>query len=317
VPLQYRDVTLLAILQKFRYYWWVLAGSIAVCMIAALFFLAQAEPRFSVTMKLAVSEDDTSRASLAQQGLLSLAMLAGGGMQNQDLSRYLERLSSPPVAEYLQEQHQVLQQIFPHQWDAASQQWKKPMMEGFSVTRGLKRLAGLPLWTPPSLYTLGRYIATSVRTTYDTKSNMLQLSLYNKDPVFAMAFLTHLHEAVVFVTRQQSLERIEQRAMYLRERVKSETLQEYRLALFTLLANEEKKKLLMAHEVPFYIEVFAPPTASSEPVSPRPKLLMAIALLAGITLGVVLLLLLDALRAAAQAEADALSAATPEPPVIG
>jgi uncharacterized protein involved in exopolysaccharide biosynthesis len=86
--------------------------------------------------------------------------------------------------------------------------------------------------------------------------------------------------------------------------VEDESLLEYRAILFQMIANEEKKRLLTAHELPFYIEVFAPPSASSAPVSPRPVLVLGIALITGIVLGMVLALLNDALQQAKREEEE-------------
>ncbi|MGH6913614.1 MAG: Wzz/FepE/Etk N-terminal domain-containing protein, partial [Geminicoccales bacterium] len=123
------EITLRGLLLTLRSgLWLVIVIAIAAVLLTAA-VLKRDGPVYTATMVVAPAQQDLGAASRLVSQLDQYADLAAlaqaparlEAVTNMEL--YLELLDSTELARRLQEEHQLLQEIFRDQWDAASQSW--------------------------------------------------------------------------------------------------------------------------------------------------------------------------------------------------
>jgi hypothetical protein len=242
-------------------------------------------------------------AGLAAQAGGTLGALAGslGGSFGSSESAppftfFLDGLSNPQVAAELAKDPVLMQKVFAPEWDKDAQQWREPPRGLLStIKNGLYTVLGLPAfkWSPPDAARLQTYIDGNVQIRRSVKSPLVTLTHEHWDRDFAARFLDRLVAAADDDLRATSSARTTANINYLMARLALTPQSEAREALINALGEEERAAMLIAAELPYAAEPFAPASVGRWPTRPRPLPLLAAGLFAGILLGAALALWLD------------------------
>jgi hypothetical protein len=267
---------------------------VLAAVVVTLLWLRQADYRYSAQLKVyAAPSSSGSRAPTALGGLAALTGLAGGASETVTPFRfYLDGIYSPAVADRLAADQQLMQQLFPAEWDAEARQWRQPASLFGSLRRGVSGALGLPQfgWTPPGPERLQTYIADAVFVRQSVRTPIVVISYDNHDPALAKRVLEKLHTATDGYMREQQSRRTRANIAYLTERLQTVTLTEQRAALVSQLTEQERQAMLAYSNAAYAADPFDQVTVSATPTRPRPVPLLIGAAVAGLIFGTVLAL---------------------------
>lgn len=277
---------------------------ILMSVLLAILYLHLATYRY--TAKLDVTPVESSGgSSLASQlgGLSGLASLAGfslpGGTGNGSFDLYVESIKSRAVADELAEHADLMHYLFAREWDARTGSWHPPSGILPALKRGLLKLLGARGfgWQAPDGGRLKEYLDTRLIVAQNTKKKVVNILFTDRDPKFAVHFLSVLHATVDNRVRQRTLSRTNENIAYLEHKLQTVTNVEHQRAIAQALSEQEKLRMMANTTASYAAEPFGEPRASDTPTEPKPLSVLVIAILAGAMLGSGLVLL-PALRAA-------------------
>ena len=237
----------------------------------------------------------------------ALASLAGADLGSfggsKEFPAYIESLKSRAVAEHVSSDEALMRHIFADQWDPTRGVWAEP--EGFlyGFVQSARTMLGAPAqgWRRPDAAALQDYIEKHVVVQEDSKRAIARISVTDRDPEFAASLLTQLHEASDNNLRKRTLDRANNYISYLELRLPTVTIAEQREALAKALSDQEKLRMQASASVGYAAEELGVIAVSPRPVTPRPTIVLAIAVACGAVLGLLVVLVLRSRQQAKQA----------------
>jgi uncharacterized protein involved in exopolysaccharide biosynthesis len=284
------DIDLVAVLRQLRARIRLIGVFVVGAIVLALIHLHLATYTYTATLMVSPvtsSNDPTSRL----QGLSGLASLAGVRMGTdagtQSFLLYQQAIPSRDVADRLSMNPEIMHTVF-RSWDPATRQWKRPSGIASAVTGFIKAVIGIPTseWSPPGGAELNDYIKRSVTVNKDADSPTVTITFKHRDPKFAVYMLHELDRAVDWKLRQNAIGRATEYVSYLENQLRSVTDTSIREALMATLIDQEKTKMMASATAPYAAQPFGMPSVSRRPTSPKPLLVLVLALMCGGLAGV-------------------------------
>lgn len=280
--------------QAWRRVWpWLLSGAAAGTLLALL-LLRLVPPTYTAQMVVG----PVGRSGPAAMGARSpagaapsrpLAESGSGDELLSDFARYLELLTTVPVAGRLAADPAVMAPLFQEAWDAGRQVWRPPPGLGARAGRLARRLAGQEDWAPPDAHDLARRLRRLLVLETIDGGPMRRIRLSHPDRGVALAVLVRLHAAADGLLREEAVRRIRAERDFLRRRLGEGTTAETHRLLSALLADQERLLLMLDLDLPFAADLVVPPTAPGLTDWPDPVRLLPLGTLAGLAAALVLL----------------------------
>ncbi len=199
----------------------------------------------------------------------------GSGAELSDYTRYLQLLTTPDAMPMLQEKvPNLLQTLFSREWDGGQEKWHAPS----GITATLRRLTNWllrrPGWRAPDDARLSGYLNKEVKismvTLPGTPTPMRRITYRNADRGLAIGILYGLHQASESLLRDEADRRSQAVIDYIQTEMGKVGLQEHRLALAQLLAEQERVRIMINLNLPYAADIITPPTAPLQPDWPQP-----------------------------------------------
>lgn len=130
----------------------------------------------------------------------------------------------------------------------------------------------------------------------NVSNNTAKLSLQLASKKFAARFLLAVYKEGNLVTRRIYARRAEKFSAYLEDRIKNEPNRSLQDALGSLLEIQERFLMVTKVDLPYAAQLLDGPSVSNTPTSPKVELLLAIALFVGFILGLISIMVWDAVR---------------------
>jgi uncharacterized protein involved in exopolysaccharide biosynthesis len=258
--------------------------------LAALVSLAGARPVYRVEMTVVPAPSDQSAGATGSSTLTTLLGLAGPMQSSSNYTRYQKLLVSPVVASRMAARQGFMQEVFQNEWNAKTGRWEQPPTLRAYLLGWLFSLSSVPIWSPPDVTQLSKYLDGSLVILPGTTTDIVNISMNDRDPAFATRVMLMAHHEANIVLRDQVARRARQQVAYLQSKLAETTVADYRATLLGLLSAEEKTLMLTQTDADFAAEILSPPVVSPTPVAPRPVLTLAIAILTGILVGLALVI---------------------------
>jgi len=239
----------------------------------AVLFLHIVTYNYTITMEVSPADSGNTAQKTGIGG--TFAALTGGLTPDTNrIELYMAALTSIKVATAIADKPEIMHRLFERDWDTATQSWR-PTKPGplHPVTAVIKNLLGFPpsqAWAPPDAKAVLDLLKRQIVIEYLPNRPLVTITYRHKDPRFGVEFVEAVHEAADAQLRQAVLHRSTAYIDYLLKELQSVTVVPYRDALAQVLAQQELQRIQTQADVPYAIEIFAPPTASSKPTTPRP-----------------------------------------------
>lgn len=266
--------------------WWALLAGALLGLVLGSAYLASAEYEYTAEMR--VSSVQSQGNSMARR-LSGLAAAAGVDIAKRDSASpfdlYLEAIYSSEVAQAMAQRPWVLRGAFDKEWAAG--RWREPQTTLGEMAKRLKRTLGIPVfpWQAPNPDRLADWIEKNVVIAKNNQDALVSVQLESADPRFAGAFLETLHGVTDEIIRRKSVARTDGTIAYLERKLREVLLVEHRQALASALGEQERTRMMASVDVSFSADRFGAVKLSTTPTSPRPAVVLALGLIAGLTLG--------------------------------
>ena len=275
---------------------WIVALTVVIFVGLAAGWMKAATPLYTVSMVLApAASGDIGGASRGLSRLGAVASLAGINLPvNEEVSKFVHILNhfhSVTLAARLAERQDLLRRVFANEWDEASASWRPPGGTFATTVRTVKETLDLPGWQEPSAIRLSNYLRKHVFIQEFDDSGLRRITIEIADPEFGLKLLNLLYGIAETILKDKHIRQTDYYIRYLTDQLEVTTLAEHRVALTTLLSEQQKLAMMARVELPFAAEMFDPPQASPVPTYPRVIMTFALAVILGGALGVLIALL--------------------------
>jgi hypothetical protein len=272
---------------------WILLEICILFFLFALVFVHLQAPLYTATAIVAPQETNQNAMQSGSSALQALSSLSGldvgkgGGMDE-----FVQLLDTPSVAALMQRRDGVLQKLFPASWDPQANRWRKPEGIRAGIKSALNWLLGLPPPTDPDAFTLAGYVSKNVIVNKIRSSNLTSLEYSSRTPGFSVSFLTAVCNAADSSMREAAKRRAAWNVRFLQEKLEVVQSAELKTALINLLEQQEKALMLASSGDTYAFRFVQPPLASNSPTWPAAFRIFAVAIMAAISFGTILVLYL-------------------------
>ncbi len=278
--------------------WWIILIVFILAIVYSGYSLTNHSPVY--TSHMVVREIDRG-GGLALPGRISgLAEGLGARIKKgktSPLDDFKILLGMDRFAQELDRKYEYVREVYGGQWSEETQSWKAPTGWRTDLDDYFRGFAPIAEWTPPSTQKLAQYIAGSIfLVDVAGQSSASRIQYQHPDADFALQFLSNVYQTAEEMLRSQELERISNRASYVRERLASVTISDYRESLIFVLAEQEKKLLELQSGQPYVADVIQPPIVTDQPSSPNILIRLILGAIVGLALGAVLVVIIAFLR---------------------
>lgn len=269
--------------------WRLLAWLVGAAIVLSILLLAVLPRSYTATVIIQPSSQamQTPGSTLASVGL----KLGGLGESSvTPYARFMQTLDSYAVAEALQRKYGVLQKLYPSRWDAGNKTWKPQWGVVHALKTGVKLLLFYPINDTPGTQDIVDYIHRHLRVIDNPDSAIREIDFDAKDPAFARWFLGCLIDESDRVIRNDIRQTTSAYVDYLITTMSQTSSPDLKEALTTLMVEQERKRMMIAGNLPYAITVIDGPFVSRSPTSPKPALVLALNVLAAVLIGMVILI---------------------------
>lgn len=301
------EVALGDVLALVREGWWQILGCFSLLILAGLLYLNFAERRYAARLIVTPIAGSAGLPS----GIGGLASIAGiripGSDAESQFDLFLEGLVTRESAVRLIRNHSnLLPMMFPGEWNATSRRWEQPHGTIPSAIRTLKPLLGIDnSYRAPDPARVEQWLKREIEIAKARDQRLTVISVVTRDPQFGQQLLSALHSEGDNLLRERAVDRANDYAAYLTEKLGVVTVADYRQALVDALAEQEKTRMMASSDLPFAADPFGPPSTPVRPASPQPLVVLAVSAVLGLLLGVLLVLVRGRRRLFSLLPADA------------
>ncbi|OYU15649.1 MAG: hypothetical protein CFE37_04825 [Alphaproteobacteria bacterium PA4] len=244
----------------------------------AIAYINVAERRYLVSFVLVPTQASGAAEKLLGGSLGSLASFAGvdlpGGGDSLNFDLLPDAMVSRETATTLANDPAILRATFPRLWDNASGRWKEPDGAVYNIIKAVRSAASVVLGTdgpkfkPPGPQDMQEFLSKRVTVSRDRKRPVITVSILHADPAYAKTLLYRAWLSSDQRMKMSALTRSKANIAYLSRRLNQTQALDYRLYLFTVMSQEEKRQMTTSSPLPYVAEPFGAPVASVKPVSP-------------------------------------------------
>lgn len=266
-----------------RYWRWIAAATL-LAMVVMLVLQARAAPVYVASAVVSPTNNSNSAQSSKLGRLASFAGIdLSSAKPASNFERFLFLLTSPELAAYQIREHDMLHVVFAGQWDPVARRWKSPTGWSASLRAVVNPIFGLPVSPDPDEHALAGYYAHALDIQKVPDSGLTRLVFHDAEPARAEMLLRMLIEDANELLRREAAGYARQQANYLRTRIETTSVQDYRTTLIDLLTEQEQTLLLSNGSMPFAAEQIEAVNASPIPTK-RPLLFGVLAGVVGFCL---------------------------------
>lgn len=266
---------------------------IVVCWFVAIIFIHMQKPLYTAVAIIAQEQGQQDGLLHNNSTLKALSSLTGKeGDEDSDIDEFLKRLTTPAVSEKFMERASVMPHVFNARFDEKRNLWILP--DGFlsSVKNILYPIIGVSPVHSVSQFDLSDYVSHRVLTSKDRITSLISISYSDRDPVFAVQFLTGLLNVADEMMRDAIKVRTGNNVKSLRRMLSSLNNADLKLSLIAILQSQEQKYMLASSGDTYAFRYVQPPTTSGRETWPAVGAIMAVATIIGVLISFVLSLFL-------------------------
>jgi hypothetical protein len=198
---------------------------------------------------------------------VAAGLLGVGSKKNIDDFIYL--LTSQATVTAMPNKSRYLRLFFGDQWDAEQQAWVPPQTFKSRIRIWFYNQLGLPSWHAPDDKDLHTVILGMVKVLSIPETNFKRVSIYHTNPDLARELLAELFSTTDKIFRTKETIRINKNLKYLNDKLKVTKSIIQRNLLYSLIADQEKRLMIMNPDSAFTAGVAEGPYTRQSPASPR------------------------------------------------
>lgn len=284
-PARFRPVYLVELIWRRRL---IVAGTVALGILIAILLAATTTPVYVSHMVVGPADDLNSSSQLS--GLSQVASLAGVNLStpgSSDMQEYKILLTGTLVAAEMEKRFGTLRELIPQAWNAKASRWKRRDEVAMGPKEVIKSLLGLYRWQDPGPVTLSEILQKYVVFADVRKSPFVEVRYRSKNPEQGMVMLQHLHEVTSAIYAQDLATRAQAQISYIASLLRTEQRTSVRDSLIRNLDQYTNKVIMFESGQQLLVQLIQPPVSSSNPIWPKPSLMIVLGAIFGLIAGVV------------------------------
>ena len=262
---QYLDKDVVSLLVvKLLVHKWLVLTFIIIAEVLSIVWLRAQTPLYNISVVLSPAETLSEAPSSNNTSALS-GLLKPGHKTDSETAQLLYLLSSERLVQFIQRKTPLMQMIFPPvpgQIDAKNE----PAQRNSNL---FSQIIGEPASPPLSEVDAALWLQSRMRYQDIENTDLTEVTLLYADPAEGKKVLMMLYQNANEILRIESLGRSKNRVKYLKEMLPNVGVAEYRDALVSLLAQQEKKTMLLQEGSAFAAQILEGPRSSPRPVYPN------------------------------------------------
>jgi len=221
------------------------------------------------TIIVSASETQNTASSLTAQlgGLASLAGVNLGGDQSTDTTLAILK-SRTFLVDFVKENH-LAPILFPNQWNTKTNQWDDPES------------------TPGDL-AIHQSFGSLLSANQDQKTQLITVAIEWKDPEQAATWVNQIVKHLNDHLRSHDISQSERNIQFLQEQLKTTSLVEIQRALYQMIENQTKTKMLANTREDYAFRVLDPAITPEQRTKPKRTLIVILGSILGVMLGIFL-----------------------------
>jgi uncharacterized protein involved in exopolysaccharide biosynthesis len=277
----------------------ILNGKLVILAVIAVFVAAAMYVSFTGTRQYRVSYivSPAQNQSDPLKSMFSAFDILGGKSQSPDFAMYLELLTTTTLAERITARGDLLQRLFPNDWDPQKKAWKPVTFWHVSMSRKIGMLLGRKPWNPsefstdhPTAFTLASYVNKYLSVVPLADKVHYAVSIDSPDPQTSLELLRALHAGANDMVRESRLQSAQMQKAHLMSELATTSVTDYRTILQQLLSRVETSIMMSGVQGQYAAQYVEYPYISPIPVFPKPKQYIVFAIIGGLVAGTVLVL---------------------------
>lgn len=259
-------------------------------IICASFYLRSVERKYTVEYKLkSVSEQTDNSMSSSFGGLASLAGIQLPNKSGTDFDIFMELLNSVEVSEKVFENKKLIKKLFSREWNDSQGKYIEPIKSKKNKILAYIKilLSGNELveYSPPNAQRLADFFTDNVDISLSESTGFLLLKSETSMPEDIILLIIATTRASDDLMRERYIKFSNEPLAFYKSKLRTARSREHREALAQLIGKEEQKLMFASNGKYFIAEPFLRPTVSSAPTTPKPNIVLALAILLGLSFG--------------------------------
>lgn len=256
------------------------------------FYLHSVDREYTVEYKLKpVGKSSNAKTSISGiNGIASMAGIELPSASSGDFVIFEELISSIEVSEILFKNESMIKDIFSSEWNESLNDFIAPPKSEFRILlsdfKNLLTGNENSIYMPPNPRRLSIFISENIALTINKKSGFLSLSSETSMPDLMLTLMIEAALVTDRIMRQRYVEFSAQPLAFYKEKLQTARSREHRESLAELIIEEEQKLMLASRAGRFVAEPYILPTISLQPTTPKPKLILGLALFFGVFVGI-------------------------------
>jgi hypothetical protein len=289
---------LLLLLWKGKFYV-ILISSISVFL--AIYYLQSAERKYTVEYNLkAVGETENNTRFSGLGGIASIAGIQLPSSSNNDFYIFKELIISTEVSEIVFENMKIIRDIYRSEWDETLNNFSRPPKSKIQIfLSDTKKLLTGNIevnYMPPNPRRLAIFISQNIQINENKETGFLKFTSETSNPELILSLIIEATKASDKIMRQRYIDFSTEPLTFYKEKLRTARSREHREALAELISKEEQKLMFASRGKYFIAEPYKSPTISLNPTAPKPKLILALSLIFGLSLGTAVVFMRYALK---------------------
>jgi hypothetical protein len=145
----------------------------------------------------------------------------------------------------MQERHDLFKKVFQSSWDESTQSWIVPTGWRFGLEQKARRFLRLESWSSPNIESLAHYLAATIVIQPIMDTSFRRLRLVHRDAEFGRTLLATIFLEADYLLRRKDMIKNHKDKQYLRKRLETESNNNSRAILFSMLEQQEQIGLLL------------------------------------------------------------------------
>jgi hypothetical protein len=271
----------------------VIILSVLICVVFALRHI-QGPPVYKVEALLIQNTDPASSLrSAGSQSPLSAVLGVGGPASMPEIDEFQILLSSPEVANTIDNKYHLLRDIYRGGWDAKNNRWypHHPGLIERLHTWFVEAIGGVSGWHDPNSYDLASFLAGSITVNRTFYGSVMSISMNTDRPEDAKRWINIVIYEVSDIIRSQMINERQNYINYLQQQMNQSTLQTSRDATINILADQFRALMVLKSAKTFPLQQIQPPTRGQYPINKSVSFFMMIGILSGLMVAGILIAL--------------------------
>ena len=212
------------------------------------------------------------------------------------LDRLVHKVSTIKLAKILDNKHGLMEKVFGGKWDGNKRIWERPKGTRFEYREKINSFLNLPLWSEPSIEDLSSFLSGSFKSEDVDGTPYKKFSFSHGDPEQALHFLNLIFEGAEKEIRIEDELESSRRREYLEGRLQSTEVIEFKDALVSLLAEEERREIMAQGGFQRIVKILDVAYVSKHKTSPAPVRFIGVPFVLYLSLAIGFILILVLVR---------------------